>query len=439
MLGEKQAPPRMVRSCQILLGTLAVDHALPGSDAMTVGTTRPRQLVARRAAAIGHPEESIISSDLKVLLVEDSYIDATLFAETLRRRSDFSSEIVIVRRLDEAMQAVESKDVGLVVLDLNLPDSAGMDTFDSLYAVTDAPIIILTGANDSEAASLALSRGAEDYVVKGQVDSHTLIRAMRFGYERWLRQRAQKNLDDQALELELIHELQKGLLPVEGTRQQAGFELAAAVFPAERASGDFGDIVLTGDRCSLLVADVSGHGLKASQLMLTTRATLRALATQLDDTGRVFDIADHLLYHDLETSGLFVTAMAVELDCHTGRGQYTAAGHVGYLVRASGELETLEAQTVPLGITEIDWGPEHSGYFQMNPGDLLFIPTDGLVEAFNSDEEQFGLERVREFLVDSSNLSPEEVINGLFEQVRFFGAGVHLDDDVTMLVARFVG
>ena len=94
---------------------------------------------------------------------------------------------------------------------------------------------------------------------------------------------------------------------------------------------------------------------------------------------------------------------------------------------------------MPLGIVEIEWGPEHTGNFQMHPGDLLFIPTDGLVEAFNHDGEQFGLERVRDFLVDSSNLSPEEVINGLFEQVRFFGAGVHLDDDVTMLVARYVG
>lgn len=406
---------------------------------MSVETIPPTQRKSSVKNASRQPQDQAVSTDLKVLLVEDSYTDATLFAETLRRRPDFGAEIVIVRRLDEAKQAVETEDVGLVVLDLNLPDSAGMDTFDSLHSITDAPIIVLTGSNDSEAARLALSRGAEDYVVKGQVDSHTLIRAMRFGYERWLRQRAQKNLDDQAREIELIHELQKGLLPDEGTRQQAGFELAAAVFPAERASGDFGDIVLTGDRCSLLVADVSGHGLKPSQLMLTTRATFRALATQLEDTGRVFEVADHLLYSDLDSSGLFVTAMAVELDCQTGRGQYTAAGHVGYIIRSSGELETLEAQTVPLGVVETEWGSEHTGHFQMHPGDLLFIPTDGLVEAFNHDGEQFGLERVREFLIDSSNLSPELLINALFEEVRFFSAGVRLDDDVTMLVARYVG
>ena len=400
---------------------------------------QPLQTTAFPLPVATSSEAPGFSSQLKVLLVEDSSIDATLFVETLRKRPDFRSEIVRVRRLEEAIQQIEVEEVGLVVLDLNLPDSAGIATFDSLNEVTNAPIIILTGANDSEGARLALSRGAEDYIVKGQVDSKTLVRAMRFGYERWLRQKVQKSLDAKARELELIHELQKGLLPEEGTRQQDGYKLAAAVFPAERASGDFGDIVLNEQRCSLLIADVSGHGLKASQLMLTTRATFRALASQIEESWRLFAAADRLLHNDLESSGLFVTAMAVELDCRTGHGHYSAAGHVGYLIRANGAIEILEAQTPPLGIVQTEWSEDQVGQFQMHPGDLLFLPTDGLIEAFNEQDEQFGLERVHEFLASSSDQSPRDLINGLFEELQAFGDGVRLDDDVTMLVAKYVG
>lgn len=123
---------------------------------------------------------------IKILLVDDNPADARLFKEMLAdsgSADDFP--ITYAKKLDEALAYARKGGFDIVLLDLILPDSQGLDTFHSMYKTApDLPIVVLTGLSDETIAAKAVRDGAQDYLVKGQGDANLLIRAMRFAIER---------------------------------------------------------------------------------------------------------------------------------------------------------------------------------------------------------------------------------------------------------------
>lgn len=119
---------------------------------------------------------------LKILLVEDSPADSRLLWEMLRDsgiKNRFSLDPAMTLR--EAVAQLSSKKFDLVLLDLMLPDSAGIDTFRAVHkACPDVPVVLLTGLSDENLAARAVREGAQDYLVKGQVDQAALVRSMRY-------------------------------------------------------------------------------------------------------------------------------------------------------------------------------------------------------------------------------------------------------------------
>jgi phosphoserine phosphatase RsbU/P len=121
---------------------------------------------------------------LRILLVEDNPGDARLLRELLREGA-FHFELVHVERLAEAQQVLSDGAVDVILLDLSLPDASGLETVERMLScASEAPILVLTGLNDEDAAVQAVQAGAQDYLVKGQVDPVGLVRAMRYGLER---------------------------------------------------------------------------------------------------------------------------------------------------------------------------------------------------------------------------------------------------------------
>jgi PAS domain S-box-containing protein len=121
----------------------------------------------------------------KVLLVEDNPGDARLIQEMLKEAGIAHFELAVAVRLDEALQRLGEEAFDLVLLDLGLPDSQGLDTFVRVHAqVPDVPIVVLTGLADEDLAVKAVRYGTQDYLIKGQVDSNLLVRAMRYAAER---------------------------------------------------------------------------------------------------------------------------------------------------------------------------------------------------------------------------------------------------------------
>jgi len=122
---------------------------------------------------------------LRTLLVEDNAGDARLIREMLKEASTARFELVQVERLDAALKCVKQTSFDVALLDLGLPDSRGLDSFDRLRSQAPAvPVVVLTGLDDQELAVKAVRAGAQDYLVKGKFDGDLLARCMRYAIER---------------------------------------------------------------------------------------------------------------------------------------------------------------------------------------------------------------------------------------------------------------
>jgi signal transduction histidine kinase/ActR/RegA family two-component response regulator len=143
----------------------------------------------------------------RVLLVEDNQGDAGLVRFALRAESggDYSFSTMHVLRLEDALAALNEKPFDLVLLDLSLPDAQGLDALARVRDLApDLPIVIITGLNDESIAVEAVRRGAQDYLIKGQADSHAVIRAILYSIER---KRIQVQLEKQRARQAALHEV----------------------------------------------------------------------------------------------------------------------------------------------------------------------------------------------------------------------------------------
>ncbi|MEN6593167.1 MAG: response regulator [Methanobacterium sp.] len=117
---------------------------------------------------------------IKILMVEDNPGDARLIIEMLKETDELDFDVSHVVRLDEGLKYMVTKEFDVIFLDLCLPDSKGIETFNVMnYNATDTPIIILSGLEDEIFAESAVRKGADEYLVKGEIDSHILVESVK--------------------------------------------------------------------------------------------------------------------------------------------------------------------------------------------------------------------------------------------------------------------
>ncbi len=138
--------------------------------------------------------DSDIPKPLEILIVEDDIIDSKLLHRLLSESALFISDIKSAERLSTALELLDKDTFDIVFLDLGLPDSQGIESFNEISTkAPDVPVIVLSGLDDEETAVMAVKKGVEDYLVKGQVDKNLLTRAVRYAIER---KRIKKVLDE---------------------------------------------------------------------------------------------------------------------------------------------------------------------------------------------------------------------------------------------------
>jgi len=236
-------------------------------------------------------------------------------------------------------------------------------------------------------------------------------------------------------ELTLGRRIQMALLP-DRLPEVAGYQLLGRNVPSRGVSGDY-FVVLEregGAECVLMVADVSGKGIAASLLT----ASLEALAAGPLEDGRppeeICRRLSRLLYRRTPPER-YATVLLAILEPATGRLCYANAGHnAGLLIRTSGEVVELRPTGMPIGLTEdADY---HAGEAALEPGDLLVLYTDGITEALDPDDEEYGLPRLRAFCVEHRGLPLEELATRLEADLDRFARGVPFADDRTLVMAR---
>ncbi len=249
----------------------------------------------------------------------------------------------------------------------------------------------------------------------------------------------QEALEKQRMEEELAiaKEIQQRLLPAH-TPALPGFDLAGMNVSSREVGGDYYDWILLDQRhCGLAIADVSGKGAPAALLMANLQATLRALAVAHGNVAEMVGKINNLVHASTDLSK-FITFFYGELDLEEKRLSYCNAGHnPPLLLRADGRIETLEQGGLILGMMRDV--PYEVGTVSLQPGDLLLMYTDGVSEALNQAEEEFGEERLVATLRECQTLPAARVVARVYEQVCAFCGDVPQSDDLTMVALRALG
>lgn len=364
----------------------------------------------------------------RILLIEDSNTDALLIQSHLRK-ADATFQVRREDRLETGFRQLDRGDVDVVLLDLNLPDSTGLDTFRAVHRhAIHLPIVILSGQEDVELAVDAVGLGAQDYLTKAEANRSSLARSIRYAIERSRRQRAEQ-------ELTAAGEIQRRLFP-QSSPEIPGFDIHGRCEPANLAGGDYFDYFPMGrNGWGVVVADVSGHGIGPALIMSETRAVLRTLATTYEDVGDILTRANQVLAEDLHHN-VFVALLLIYLQPEQRMIHYASAGHPGVLLDGQGKLrQRILSPDPPLGIVE---GRQFAtlGDVRLNPYDTLLLYTDGIVETFNEQEEQFGEPRLIATVADFTGQSSQATIDEIFDRVHHFASEASYQDDMTAVVLK---
>jgi len=190
---------------------------------------------------------------VKVLVIEDDEEDVLLLREILAESGVFGFELVHFDRLSTGLERLAEGDIDVVLLDLSLPDSQGLDTFTRAYEhAPHVPIIVLTGHDDDVQAIKSVREGAQDYLVKGQVDSNLLVRSMRYATER---KRAEEQILRQNAVLDAINRVFRETLTCETDEEVARTCLAVAEELTGSKFGFIGEVNPAGRFDNIAISD----------------------------------------------------------------------------------------------------------------------------------------------------------------------------------------
>ena len=382
-----------------------------------------------------------VERSYKLLVVDDEEDVAPMFRQSMRRDvREGRYRLIFAGSGVEALECLEREpDIDLVITDINMPDMDGLALLGELSSRScDLRSVVLSAYGDMKNIRAAMGLGAVDFVVK-PVDfddmRDTIERTLR-NLDQWREVLSQRDqLVSLRQELDLAGRIQKSLLPAEFP-SLGGYEIHALVEPAGEVSGDFYDVMrLDGGRVGLVVADVSDKGVPAALLMMASRTLLRGAAIGLGDPAQVLSEVNSLMCRD-NSQSMFVTVFFCVLDPADGTAVYANAGHPSPLiVRADGSVAPLEsAGNVVLGLLP---GADYELFtLSLEPGDLLFMYTDGVTEAVGGSDEDFGEERLIEILSGEAMMSASGCSARVMEAVRDFAGGRAQSDDITCVVAR---
>ncbi len=375
------------------------------------------------------------SQPIRILLVEDDPDDVWVMRNLLADRWDGPIELIHVEMLSSGLERCASGEIDVILLDLSLPDSQGLETFLLMHARADeTPIVVLTGYDDSRTAVKAVQAGAQDYLVKGQVDDNLLIRSLRYAIERNKRHRVERELQATSEEFRIAQRIQKRLFPTKPP-ELAGFDIDGALYPAAATAGDYFDFIpMRDDYLGIVLGDVSSHGMGPALVMAETRACLRSLAQAYSDVGDILTRANRVLAADTEEFH-FVTLTLARLDPKTRSMVYASAGQRAYILHPSGDVTTLDSTSPPLGIDqrfEVPCAPA----LTLEPGQIVAFFTDGITEAEAPNHDRFGTERTLDLIHDARHEPAGRIIQRLHQEIDKFTHQRPRRDDMTIVVLK---
>lgn len=235
-------------------------------------------------------------------------------------------------------------------------------------------------------------------------------------------------------ELALARTIQRSLLP-DGPPVVPGYDLAVVNQMCFEVGGDYYDFLNLGPQSLLLVvADVEGKGVSSAMVMSNLQATLRALVMHLHSLEVLTLSLNEMIYNDTKSEKYLSIFMGL-VDTRRNGLHYINAGHVPPILISgtSGEARQLTEGGTVIGL--FPTADYQRGSSKLEPGDILICCTDGITEACNVEEEEYGSGRMTECVLRNRHKSAQAIVEAVLEEVNVFaGNGPHMDDKVLMLM-----
>ncbi len=333
------------------------------------------------------------------------------------------------------LDKLKSGPFDVLLMDLNYTRDTtsgreGLDLLAHIQAIDSTlPVVVMTAWGSVELAVEAMQHGVGDFVLKPWENAR-LLQTLRTQIEKGQLKRTE--LRREQAELDEARAVGEALLP-RTIPQIPGLEIATTSQPVRSLGGDYFDVIELGDgKLGICIADVAGKGVPAALLMSNVQATVRTLGAELLPPAELVARLNRSV-HRSTTPSKFVTLCYCVIDLKAHQVTYTDAGHCApILVRASGEVVRLKAGGAVLGVFP-EWTYEQAAV-ALEPGDRLVLFTDGVTEAANSRDEEFGEERLAQLISALRDRGAQELKNRILQTVSSFTGG-RAQDDATLVVA----
>ncbi|MDH6304774.1 sigma-B regulation protein RsbU (phosphoserine phosphatase) [Parabacteroides sp. PF5-5] len=384
---------------------------------------------------------------VRILSVDDEQDLEILLTQYFRRKIKKGEyEFSFAHNGVEALQMILTQPYDIILSDINMPEMDGLTLLTKINEMRNPALkcIMVSAYGDMENIRTAMNRGAFDFTTKPinledmELTIEKAIEQIRFVKNA---QHEHTQLKSIQSDLKVAKEIQETILPktFPPFPEWKSFDIYASMQAAAYVGGDFYDFFkIDNDRLGFVVADVSGKGIPAAIFMAISRTVIRAIAVTENSAAQCMKRSNSILCQE-SVNDMFVTVFYGILNINSGLVTYCNAGHnPPILIKQNGDTSYIPL-TNDMILGAIPEAEYHEKELKLEPGDNLFLYTDGITEAMNREHELYGEERLLENCKHLAGSSAMEAINKITETVGDFTIGAVQSDDITLLSLVFNG
>lgn len=380
---------------------------------------------------------------VRVLLVDDDE-DAYLVIDRLFSQINGDRfNLQWTETYETALRIIEDGRHDVYLIDYFLGKRSGLDLLRKMISIgCKAPIILLTGQGSEVVAVEAMKLGIQDYLMKESLTSKDLNRSISNAIEKVSMRR---EIEKQQREIQTAHQemlaqleqartTQKTLLP-QRMPEIPGVQLTAKYAPVEQIGGDLYDVLKLGqDKLGIFLADITGHGISAALISFMVSGLFKNIAPEAESPQTALHHLNHSLYGKLPEEK-YATAFYGVYEGDTHSLTFVSAGFSpGYLLRKSERMVfPLRSTGMLLGVFANSIADYQQEILPLQPGDKVFLYTDGLIESKNAFGEMFGQHRLERFLQQHTHLPIKELLEAVYAHALEYSEYSKFDDDITLI------
>jgi sigma-B regulation protein RsbU (phosphoserine phosphatase) len=391
-------------------------------------------LVADSSHSTSMAPDPALATRRKRVLVADDQADVLHAISLLLKLEGFDSQTVM--HPAEVVEAMNVGEFDLLIMDLNytLDTTSGIEGLDLISSIrkinTRVPVLVITAWGTIELAVEALQRGASDFIQKPWTNSQLIQKARDLIERAEQARKAQQQIEEEQQE---SAEIQRRLLSL-NLPAQHGITVSGDSRSMRYVGGDYCHLTsLTASKFAISIADVAGKGVPGALLTASLRGLEKSIVTHDVHPQQLCSSLNEAL-SEIMPIGKFVSFFFAVIDAESRSLCYSNAGHnPPILVRADDSALELRVGGGVLGLFS-EWTYEQT-QLKLESGDRLVLYTDGITEVESPDSEEFGMDRVKEIVLQHRNGSAEEIQRKLMQAVSEHCAERFQDDATVVVIA----